>query len=97
MIRTHRCDSCGGSGYQSVYSESWPVDAVGPCWVCRGSGCISDVMPASDALADAETLRPLLEIDTMEHYIGRGYSVVGTAVTCAHFAFDAIPGLRGEA
>lgn len=66
----HACDACSGSGYRKVECCAREVgrfsgsvyharDCNGTrphCPVCLGDGRISDVMPASDALADAEML-----------------------------------------
>jgi hypothetical protein len=54
---SHACDACGGSGQHHKYlPDSNTVTVSYRCPVCQGAGRISDVMPAKDALADAETL-----------------------------------------
>jgi len=53
----HECSACGGTGKKPAWCGIEP--AVPQCRVCLGSGRISDRMPAADAMADAETLRPL--------------------------------------
>ena len=52
-LKTHPCDACGGIGEQYDTADV----LVWTCPVCLGAGRISDVTPASDAMADAETLR----------------------------------------
>jgi hypothetical protein len=81
------------------------------CRICLGSGRISDRIPAADALADAETLRlcdpyagGITYLDTQEE-LGRMLRLelrrkdearaVKDAVLMAHYAFLAVPGLRG--
>ena len=56
--KSHECAACGGSGKKATVglprlSQDWR-DRV--CPVCLGSGRVSDVIPARDAVADAETL-----------------------------------------
>ena len=52
--RDHVCDACGGAGLVSV-------GPFGTCEVCLGRGRISDQMPTRDAIADAATLRTVVE------------------------------------
>lgn len=51
--KQHKCDACGGTGDELEPFNGLPY----ACDVCLGAGTISDVMPARDAVADAETLR----------------------------------------
>lgn len=56
-MNAHDCSACHGSGtarepnIAPTYDERWR------CPVCLGSGRISDVRTARDAMVDAETLR----------------------------------------
>jgi hypothetical protein len=52
----HACDTCGGSGWAEQWNDGPHTYVSGCCPACQGSGRISDVMPARDAMADAETL-----------------------------------------
>jgi hypothetical protein len=67
---TRECKGCGGSGSHVVYECSRHVymddgsiqevngeTIVHPCPACQGTGRQSDVIPARDAMVDAETLR----------------------------------------
>lgn len=62
---SHRCDACGGAGYSGhcgCWYSAWEgSDCAHLCPVCDGEGSFSDQMPASDALADAETLRNVVD------------------------------------
>lgn len=58
--KTHTCDACGGTGCPDSIEHS--ASCVEPCEVCNGAGRISDVMPVSDSIADAETLGAYLSI-----------------------------------
>lgn len=48
---TRKCEGCGGTGeIPGIMVDFW-------CQACRGRAVIDERIPASDALADAETLR----------------------------------------
>lgn len=77
------------------------------CPVCLGAGSISDVMPAADAVADAETLTPWLFKPDDPIYRCSVAAIEGieyadefwageNAERAAHAAFRAVPGLRGQ-
>jgi hypothetical protein len=89
---SHPCDACGGSGYRETDVETFGTPHWGgtayypPCPVCQGSGRISDVIPAADAKADAETLRLFMldgrhfcDLGTCEGYY-LGYMDLGAGV-----------------
>jgi hypothetical protein len=98
---SHPCDACGGSGLDAAavkrYRDKWewpgipgymkPDPHFPLCPVCGGSGRISDVMPAADAVADAETLR------SVTRSIHRGFAFHNTDVylsaSCALFHVEA--------
>lgn len=52
----HECSACSGTGcsFESTHGGR-PGPCASPCLVCLGTGLISDQMPVTDALADAET------------------------------------------
>lgn len=67
--KTHECSACDGTGcelccfdHDHCGNTSRFADCCRICPVCLGSGVISDAMPVSDALADAETLRLEAEV-----------------------------------
>ena len=118
----HKCDACGGSGkigcedhatyhkHGSTYYHRFACDVL-KCPVCLGSGRISDRMPVSDAVADADTLwwgvlyqayqAPALETATLGCQVAvwihhnESESYRLTRLA-AHAAFRAVPGLREE-
>jgi hypothetical protein len=64
-VTWHECSACDGTGERINYVPSGinggkllGADYIDlrQCPVCRGSGRISDRMPVTDAIADAETL-----------------------------------------
>lgn len=110
-----RCGSCaqrmgagnaylqfGGHHYCSV------VCLPHPCVPCLGSGRISERIPASDAVADAETLRLSGGAKWIGACAGASYAAYAhawasdysgftrwTVLQDARAAFRAVPGLRG--
>src|SRR5262245_56563572 len=65
--KSHTCAACGGSGCGRACGIHWgychcALDARGDCPVCLGSGRISDVIPARDAMADSETWFSILSL-----------------------------------
>ena len=102
-MTSHPCDACGGTGDQKWNPGYW---APKLCQVCLGVGWLSDSMPVSDALADAETLRrvkgrtgafdPLREAAEWGEGVLSSTDPGGCAVYAASAAFRAVPGLRGE-
>ena len=74
--KSHACDACGGTGDRG-YIHLRRYVSGGACPVCLGSGRISDRMPISDAVADAETLlrlscevvKPVWANDTLSAYV----------------------------
>lgn len=80
--KTHECAACCGDG-KVPYTHHRGWACVKPCPVCLGAGRISDVMPVSDSIADAETLRGSWEI-VYEHTTGE-FAITGlTERTTAH-------------
>lgn len=104
--KSHPCAACDGYGQEILVAGSF--DGVVPdvsvtCLVCLGAGRISDSMPASDAVADAETLRLN---DARYDWIGHAHYALesGQIITArqmatedAHEVFRAVPGLRDDA
>jgi hypothetical protein len=54
---SHPCDACGGSGVVDARGAGRSGPVITSCPVCQGSGRISDRVPVSDSLADADALR----------------------------------------
>jgi hypothetical protein len=120
MANTRDCRACGGTGepvcswcsegihyttnFGCTDSAHWPETA---CPVCLGSGRVEDRIPASDAVADAETLRLVADgkVATLLRGAENGrrsvaieyaYHGQGVAKGAARAAFRAVPGLRGD-
>jgi len=104
MANTRDCRACGGDGRDIRHSAIPSLSTFRPCPVCLGSGRVSDVIPAQDAVADAEIL--WWEID--HHWRGIISDRIGRALIqtwpssagkyarqAARAAFRAVPGLRG--
>lgn len=70
-MNAHVCSACGGTGEHVTYTPSGittgrlagaEYTSIQRCPVCLGSGRISDVRTAADAMVDAETLRQALKV-----------------------------------
>ena len=90
---SHACDACGGSGLGNDHAVSdgrcCPLGSECiDCLSCFGAGRISDVMPASDALADAETMVMVLRDMNARGAIGvlDCLSALGTAAANGRYA-----------
>lgn len=111
---THPCDACGGRGVTvgrpPVLADGTIVAISHPivCPVCLGAGHFSDMMPARDAVADAETLRLLTyndfsgPVQDLNHCLTQIFFARGRgthracAMAAARAAFRAVPGLRED-
>lgn len=117
---THDCAACGGTGQYAIHEPNFFVimddnslqecrgyATYHPCPVCLGAGRFSDQMPASDAVADAETLRShtskddyttrkCREAECQAFMAVRGASdfVTEREINACRDAFRAVPGLR---
>ena len=108
------CRGCDGTGctmsYRPYDGHTHIVMAC-CCGACLGAGVVVDVIPAADALADAETLwlnastyMRLIAPHGLDWWAGAasygaitGYEhTAWYAVRAARAAFHAVPGLRGE-
>lgn len=100
MSDPHECSACDGVS-KIEEPNTLGLDTWHRCEVCLGASRISDRMPVSDALADAETLRRELgpSVQIGNRYLGllddpRQSGKVARVV--ARAAFRAVPGLRGD-
>lgn len=103
MTRTysHACAVCGGRWLDTGTSDEHIL-----CPICLWNNGRSNLMPAADALADAETLR-LAWRDILSWSDPRifdatygmewpGGQPAGAAAVSARAIFRAVPGLRGD-
>lgn len=60
---THKCATCGGTATRCEPRHDDPLcrECNIDCPVCLGAGSFPDRMPARDAVADAETLRAVVQ------------------------------------
>ena len=96
--QTHECAACGGTGdkFEHAYAKAGcncPACGGLVCLICLGAGRISDRMPVADAMADAETVRRIVEPYAVTEING---PVVDLYNAAARAAFRAVPGLRGR-
>lgn len=80
--KTRTCLGCDGTGAAGVCGACKTDYCECGCWACQGSGVIEERIPASDALADAETLR-LTDLDEEDVYTAREPGAWGDAVRTA--------------
>lgn len=103
MSATRSCLGCGGRGFYGACGTSGTDYCECSCYICLGSGQVEAKPGMRDAMADAETLRPLVEVTARAagniHYWGKtaDWSHVDVAAyDDARAVFRAVPGLRGD-
>lgn len=99
-VEDGECQFCDCAGLDCTRASCSDPRHFVPCPVCLGSGRISDRIPVADALADAETVRCIVEPYAVREIAGPIVDLYNAAACIRVLSkiqkARAVPGLREE-